>query len=277
MHGLISIGRFADLTDLSPRLLRKLDERGLLSPAHVDPDTRYRYYDYGQIRRGNLIRLCRQLELPLGEIRELLRADDQSALRPLLEQHKARITRRLAEQAHALELLEQELGRSAQPLAYECTLRDVPAQLVAGARGSAARSRPHDPWEIEAAIQLAGDVVVDWLERHGSRPTGRAVILYDEAFEHGEDVGFEVCVPVAAPVPDGDGVRCRELPAARFVCTMHAGAYDTIWSAYAELTAWVADHGYRVTGPLREVGLVDDTDTADSTRWVTEICFPIAT
>jgi len=51
MGQLISIGRFANLTDLSPRLLRKLDERGLLSPTYVDPDTRYRYYDYGQVRR----------------------------------------------------------------------------------------------------------------------------------------------------------------------------------------------------------------------------------
>ena len=155
MHDLISIGRFANLTDLSPRLLRKLDERGLLSPAHVDPDTHYRYYGYGQIRRGNLIRLCRQLELPLSEIRDLLLADDPAALRPLLERHRARITRRLAEQARALELLEQELGRSAQPLAYECTVKDAPAQLVAGARGSATRVHPHDPWQLEAAIQLA--------------------------------------------------------------------------------------------------------------------------
>lgn len=277
MRDLISIGRFANLTDLSPRLLRKLDERGLLSPAHVDPDTRYRYYEYGQIRRGNLIRLCRQLELPLGEIRDLLLADDPAALRPLLERHRARITRRLAEQARALELLEQELGRSTQPLAYECTVRDVPAQLVAGARGSVTRVRPHDPWELEAAIQLAAEVVVHWLAAHGSQPAGRPVILYEPDLEQGGEMRFEVCFPVAGPVPDGDNVRCRELPAESLACTTHAGAYDTIWNAYAELTVWLADNGYRVTGPLREVGLVDETDTADPAEWVTEICYPVGT
>ena len=56
---LIPIGRFAKLTDLSPRLLRRLDERGLLSPVRVDPDTRYRYYDIGQIRVAGLIHLGR--------------------------------------------------------------------------------------------------------------------------------------------------------------------------------------------------------------------------
>jgi len=49
--GLIPIGRFARLTDLSPRFLRKLDERGLLSPVHVDPDSRYRYYGPDQTAR----------------------------------------------------------------------------------------------------------------------------------------------------------------------------------------------------------------------------------
>jgi DNA-binding transcriptional MerR regulator len=276
MQSLITIGRFANLTDLSPRVLRKLDDRGLLSPAHVDPDTRYRYYDYGQIRRANLIRLCRQLGLPLGEIGELILADDPAALRPLLEQHRARITRRLAEQARALELLEQELGRSDQPLAYECLVKDVPALLVAGCRGSATRVHPHDPWVLEQAIELAGDLVVDRLAAHAAKPAGRAVIVYDVDFEEGDDMRFEVCVPVTAPVPDGGGVRCFELPPARLACTTHAGAYETLWNAYAELRAWIADNRYRVAGPVRETGLVDDSDTPDPTLWVTELCIPVA-
>ena len=57
MRSLITIGRFANLTDLSPRLLRRLDERGLLCPVHVDPQTGYRYYDYGQLRHASVIRL----------------------------------------------------------------------------------------------------------------------------------------------------------------------------------------------------------------------------
>ena len=47
---LIPIGLFSKLTDLSPRLLRRLDERSLLSPVFVDPDTRYRYDDLSQTR-----------------------------------------------------------------------------------------------------------------------------------------------------------------------------------------------------------------------------------
>ena len=276
MHGHITIGRFANLTDLSPRVLRKLDHRGLLSPARVDPDTRYRYYDYGQIRRANLIRLCRQLGIPLGEIGELVLADDPAALRPLLEKHRARITRRLAEQARALELLEQELGRSDQPLAYECFVKNVPALLVAGARGSATRLHPHDPWGLERAIELAGAVVVARLAEHAAKPAGRAVIVYDLDFEEGDDLRFEVCVPLAAPVPDGGGARCFELPAARLACTTHVGAYETLWNAYAELRAWIADNRFRVTGAVREIGIVDDVDTPDPTRWVTELGIPVA-
>ena len=75
--GLIPIGRFAKLTDLSPRLLRRLDERGLLSPAFVDPDTQYRYYGIGQTRVASLIHLGRQMGLRVDQLAGLITAADQ--------------------------------------------------------------------------------------------------------------------------------------------------------------------------------------------------------
>ena len=40
---LIPIGQFSKMSRLSIRALRLNDEGGLLSPAHVDPSTGYRY------------------------------------------------------------------------------------------------------------------------------------------------------------------------------------------------------------------------------------------
>ncbi len=275
MRDLISIGRFARLTDLSPRLLRKLDERRLFSPAHVDPETHYRYYDHSQLRQANLIRLGRQLQLPLGEISRIAASGDDAALRSLLERHRSRIAQRLSEQTRSLALLEQELARSARPLAYECVVEDVPAQLVAGCRGSVVRSHPHDPWDLEDALLRTGEVVLSWLRAHGMEVAERPVILYYTDLAEDDEMRFEVCVSIAAVVPAGDGVRCRELPAVRVASTVHRGSYDTIWNAYTELAAWVADEGLEITGPSREVGLVHAGDTPDPNLWVTEIGFPI--
>ena len=115
MSQLISIGRFAFLVDLSPKTLRQLDERGLLTPAYVDPDTRYRYYDYGQLRRASLIHLCRQLRVPLSQVGALVAAGDPAAIRRHLEHHRAKLAADLAERNRLLELVDQELAPSGPP------------------------------------------------------------------------------------------------------------------------------------------------------------------
>jgi effector-binding domain-containing protein len=44
----------------------------------------------------------------------------------------------------------------------------------------------------------------------------------------------------------------------------------------AELAAWVTDHGYTQAGPLRETGIVEESDTDDPREWVTELSIPVA-
>lgn len=68
----LSIGRFSDLTLLSPKALRLYDERGLLPPARVDAETGYRFYRAEQVAAGRLIALLRSAHVPLGVIQTIL-------------------------------------------------------------------------------------------------------------------------------------------------------------------------------------------------------------
>ena len=67
----MSIGRFARRTGLSIGALRHYAEIGLLRPARIDPDTGYRYYAEDQLDVARLIATLRELDVPLGLIREL--------------------------------------------------------------------------------------------------------------------------------------------------------------------------------------------------------------
>ena len=269
--GLIPIGRFAKLTDLSPKLLRRLDERGLLPPVYVDPDTRYRYYDSRQTRVAGLIHLCRQLGLPLDQTADLLADWETGDLRPQLERHRHELVTRLAKQTGLLRLLEQELERGDRLMSYEIKLKEAPAVLVMSAPGSVPRTHPHDPWSLEAGLRRVGERAMVHISREGEEPDAHPIILYTADFEHDDTIRFEVCFPVSRPMPDAPGVRCTELPAALLAFTVFRGAYDTVWNAFVELRAWVAEHGHIAAGPLREQGVVDYLDTDDSTQWVTEL------
>lgn len=273
---LISIGRFARLTDLSPKLLRKLDERGVLRPACVDPDTGYRYYEAGQTRVAGLVHLGRQLELTLGEIARLVATEDDAELRRQLAEHRRRLAARLDDQARVLHLLDQELARDGRLMEYDIAVRRAPATLVMSARGSFRRTHPHDPWALEAALREAGERAARHLTSLGEEPDRHPIIVYFSDFAADDHIEFDVCFPVSHPLPGAPGVSCLELPATRLASTTYRGAYDTIWSAYLSLRAWVADNGLVAAGEVRERGVVDDMDTADATRWITELSLTLA-
>jgi DNA-binding transcriptional MerR regulator len=102
----MTIGRFSRATGLSPKALRSYDRLGLLSPAEVDPDTRYRLYAREQVDRGRTIRRLRELELPLREIGALLEASPNE-LRERLLVHQRRLAFRTTELQYSLARLQQ--------------------------------------------------------------------------------------------------------------------------------------------------------------------------
>jgi len=86
----LTIGRFSRLSGLSVKALRHYDDVGLLEPARVDDSSGYRYYTLAQVRDAEAIRRLRGLDVPLDEVRGLLRADD-ATLREHLAVHRARL------------------------------------------------------------------------------------------------------------------------------------------------------------------------------------------
>jgi serine/threonine protein phosphatase PrpC/DNA-binding transcriptional MerR regulator len=66
---LLTIGAFAALTRLSPKALRLYAELELLIPAHIDPDTGYRFYAPAQLEPARLVAWLRRLGMPLALIR----------------------------------------------------------------------------------------------------------------------------------------------------------------------------------------------------------------
>lgn len=64
----LTAGEFQAVTGLSAKALRLYAERGILVPASVDPDSRYRRYRRTQVRHGVVVDLLRRAQVPLAEM-----------------------------------------------------------------------------------------------------------------------------------------------------------------------------------------------------------------
>lgn len=214
---LLTIGAFAARSRLSAKALRLYDRLGLLTPAHVDGTTGYRYYRAGQAERARLVALLRQLDMPLARIAEVIEAADGgatdgdtadcdtadggtptggsaagSAAAGLLTAYWADVERRIAGQRTLVAYLRGRLsGRSSEMYeTFAVETVEVPAQVViTETRHTLANELP--AWipaalgRLEAAARECGGVA------------GAPFVVYYAEVSMESDGPAEACVPVA--------------------------------------------------------------------------------
>ncbi len=240
--GLMPIGRFARLCRLSVKQLRNYDELGLLPPAHVDPDSGYRYYRPGQARTALSIGLLRSLDVPLTAIAEVLSgaspAEALARVRENLEAELARRRRALATLEHVLTdgLPKTQVSVVREPARRVVAVRDVaagPEDVARATSGCAARLLAH------GMVPLAG--------------------LFP--LELGEQIPVTVTALAEGTQGPPPGTRPDVLPGGVFARAVHIGPYDQIGLTAHALLAWCAERGHQPPGPIREVYLSDPAVT----------------
>src|SRR5262249_53531786 len=86
--GMLSVGEIARRTGLTTKALRHCDHLGLLSPRAVSKDG-YRWYGEDQVVQAGRVAPLRALDMPLDAVRACLAGADESAVRRLLQAHRA--------------------------------------------------------------------------------------------------------------------------------------------------------------------------------------------
>jgi DNA-binding transcriptional MerR regulator len=255
MDVLLSIGQFSKMTYLSVKALRYYHDVGLLEPALVDPDTGYRHYAVDQVGTAQAIRRFRDLEMPIEEVRQLLRAPDEASRNRAILFHLERMHRQLDQTRAAVASLQALLSKGPG--------RDAPVEIR---RLPATRT-------LVTRAEVAFDDCADWLtpaldglragvEARGLTVAGADGALYSDAFFEagmGEVTAF---VPVA-----GDGPEAVDLPAITAAVLVHDGPVADLDRTYGALGTVVAEMGVASAGPIREHYL-----SATST----EVCWPVA-
>lgn len=265
---LLPIGRFSGMTRLSVKALRLYDEKGLLTPAVVDPSTGYRYYEVGQAGRAEAIRVLRSVEMPLDEIAELLDADDPEVIHKLLLMHRERLGEQLAAQERSLAYLESLINREEGIMDYQIEIVEAAPQRVAAVKKHSSMRTIGDD------IQAGFGSLMSVLGRGDASASGSPLLVFHDVIDDQTDGAVEICLPIDRYIPGNGEVYERQLEGGTLATTIHRGPYEEIAPAYQAVTGWISAHGHEIAGPPREVYLNNPTQVP-SDQLLTRVEFPI--
>jgi DNA-binding transcriptional MerR regulator len=268
---MLSIGEFARLGQVSPRMLRHYDQLGLLQPERVDPDTGYRFYGVHQLGRLHRIVALRDLGFTLEQISTLLEGElSPEQLRGMLQLRRAELEQSVADAQSRLRRVEAHLRAiegSNTVKAQDVVIKETQPLRVAEARDVAGGL---DPEHVGPVFMRLAPKLIDHLQQAGARP-GMMVGYYDEPAEDGS-VGVHVAYEIGEqPVPISEGVETVELPVVTVASVVHRGDMEGVAPVYEALVRWIEDSGFRLAGHSRELY---HEMTADGPS-VTELQMPI--
>jgi DNA-binding transcriptional MerR regulator len=270
---LLSIGRFARISGLSIRTLRRYDGIGLLVPAFVDEETGYRYYSLAQAREAEAIRRLRSLDVPLEEVRLILHATPE-LVRERLAAHRARLEGRAVELEQALAELTRLIERK-EPLVPEKEMVrfEIGIQDVEEHRMLLIHEHVHQD-EMSKAVPRAIAEVHGYMQELGLGFHGPPICICPFPDDDGM-LDTAIGWPVDRDVPGNGRIVPQTLPATRALVMKHVGPYEALSRSYRLMAEVMEENGLTAAGEPREVYVSNPEEVPDPSDYETLIVWPI--
>lgn len=269
-NDLFRIGEVSRMFHISVGLLRYYDKIGLLQPEYTDPSSGYRYYSTRQFECLNTLRYLRALDIPLDEISGFLKNRNLDTIHDLLLKQKEQVRHRRMELLRIEHKIEKRLGQIEDALSSvfdEIILTHKPNFEIVSIRTEVS---PRDYLDLEESIRqldqegtgsaiFLGKVGIgissENLRKHCFQPYDRVFLILDEEDQFN---GQKLLVPAS----DCVSVRFQ-------------GGHDQAEQYYEKLMSYIEARNFSVTGFSREITMIDNGFTSDSSKFVTEIEIPI--
>ena len=149
----------------------------------------------------------------------------------------------------------------------EISTIQIEAQAILGIRSSA---KMQDLPDILGAHfgEIFGYVI-----QNGQQPAGMPLSRYHSM--DGESVDLECGIPINAPLDGTDRIKPGSLPGGRVATVTHVGPYEGLPQTWSALFEWIGAEGLKPADAPWEVYLTDPGAEPDSSKWRTQIFFPV--
>lgn len=264
-----TIGEFAGLGHVTPRMLRHYDAIGLLAPAHVDDRTGYRRYAITQLPDLLRITQLRDVGCSLDDVARVLTAQDPSAeLERTLHHQRRMLLDTIAAESARLDRLDAHLRRLQGESMTEIEFRRIEEVTVYAASGIAPGGEDVGSvvnQTLPALRRALDDAGVEYLEPG---------VFWYESVDGTEDLRVWMSWTAGDDARDGEGWEVVTLaPIERAAVLAYRGDMAGIGDAWNALTQGILDAGAEPVGQCREIYL--ESQPLPESEWLTELVQPV--
>ncbi len=128
----------------------------------------------------------------------------------------------------------------------------------------------------EELYSQAYDEVFSYLGEDAADVKEPVFAVFHEWDEENEKTRFEIAVAVDSDKPGNENVKKGTTYSGQVVMRIHEGSYEGVEAVHEELYGYLAENNLQFNGSPWESYVVGPGDEADSTKWITEVYYPVA-
>jgi len=249
---LFSIGAFANMTRLSIKALRLYDQLDILQPRHVDSQSGYRYYEADQLSRARMIRVMRDMDMPLATIRQALAALDSSPAQAetLVREYASMREKQIEQIRTQVQTFIQTIQQEIKPMSLEVNVKKIEPQQVLSITCHVKVDK------LDDAIRKSLDTLHGMVREQNEQTTGAPFGIYHGTINEQDDGPIEICLPVGGEVKAKGDADVKQLQGGNAASVTMLGAqcdFPAILGGYDATADWIQKNGYQTAEPPREV------------------------
>lgn len=256
----LTVSQFAKLHNVNKRTLHYYDEIGIFSPDYKG-DNGYRYYDYMQGVDFEYIKMLKELNMGLDEIKKYIDNPNEEDFKEIAEVKIKEINQEIKLLNRRKEVLEDKL----QKLSKCDEVRNKNYMKVVECEEEKFFYTPFK-FEDDDLKQLISHIKDVWTVDEYCKGIGSFVSV--EKIQRGEFEEYDGLFIEMLDDINSDNTIIK--PKGKYICAYHMGDWDTLPDFYGEIVEYAEENNLTLVGYSFEIGM-NDFAISDMEDYITQI------
>lgn len=270
MNNYFSIGELSKLQNISRQTLIFYDKIGLFTPAYIDPENGYRYYNANQLDYLDTICIMKKIGFSLEEIKEHMKNYTLDSSVIALRKQLTIIQNQIQE----LELIKTRVEHRCQQLEQSTNILDNYCDVfIENVNHQYILLQEVDkPYTMENISIATKNLFVRSYKEH------LPVFFQSGASVPLKHVLEDRCIEATycfLSIEKTSIKSVKELPTGKCVTTYHKGDYQSIGNSYKRIIDYCRENKLEIISDSYEFAINDYLSTGDESEYITKIMFYI--